>query len=65
MNYIIEEDQANKILQYLTKRPFGEVFQLIGIIQTMEKAPEANSKNETIPIVKMDEVTIEEDVKTV
>ena len=33
--FIIQEDLANAILQYLASKPYGEVFQLIGALQQL------------------------------
>ena len=33
--FIIQEDLANAILQYLASKPYGEVFQLIGGLQQL------------------------------
>ena len=40
--FIIQEDLANAILQYLASKPYGEVFQLIGGLQQLSimDAPE-------------------------
>jgi hypothetical protein len=34
--FIIQEDLANAILQYLASKPYGEVFQLIGGLQQLK-----------------------------
>ena len=33
--FIIQEDLANAILQYLASKPYGEVFQLINALQQL------------------------------
>ena len=40
MKYILKEENANLIIQYLSKQTFAEVFKLIQILQSMEKFPE-------------------------
>lgn len=38
--YILEQPQAQQILNYLAKRPYAEVVQLITILQGMEEKKE-------------------------
>jgi len=42
-NYLITEEIANALLQYLGTRPFAEVNNLIQALQTVTPAPEAPS----------------------
>lgn len=42
--FIINENLAKAILQYLAARPFGEVHQLVGALQQVEELKE--EKNE-------------------
>ena len=34
--FVISKEDAERILNYLATKPYGEVFQLIGILQTMK-----------------------------
>ena len=40
MKFLIEEDLANTILNYLVQQPFREVFQMVQALQQLEKAEE-------------------------
>lgn len=42
MEYKIQEDTANKVLQYLATRPFQEVNELIGMLQKIEPITSTN-----------------------
>lgn len=39
--FVIPEPLANKILNYLGNRPYIEVYEMIGAMLRLEKAPEA------------------------
>jgi hypothetical protein len=56
MKFIITQENAQKILDYLTGRPYNEVFQLIPIFQELENIPEPP----TPTLVVEEEVTTEE-----
>jgi len=46
--FIIQEDLANAILQYLASKPYGEVFQLISGLQQLRmfESPEPKKEKE-------------------
>lgn len=49
--FIIQEDLANAILQYLASKPYSEVFQLIGGLQQLrpfENSESSESKKEKV-----------------
>jgi hypothetical protein len=48
MKFIITQENAQKILDYLTSRPYNEVFQLIPIFQELEQVPEPEPPTPTL-----------------
>ena len=44
--FIIQEDLANAILQYLASKPYGEVFQLINALQQLKMFENSEPKKE-------------------
>ena len=44
--FIIQEDLANAILQYLASKPYGEVFQLINALQQLKMFENLEPKKE-------------------
>jgi len=53
--FIIQEDLANAILQYLASKPYGEVFQLIGGLQQLRIM-----ENPELPEPKKEKVKLEQ-----
>ena len=56
MKYIIDETLVNALLNYLAKRPYIEVANLIqgmnGMLVYEKEAPQENSTSETVPCNK-------------
>lgn len=46
--FIIQEDLANAILQYLASKPYGEVFQLINALQQLRIIDTSEPKKEKL-----------------
>ncbi len=46
MEFIISKELAEKILQYLATKPFGEVYQLVGELQKITPMNEATNEVE-------------------
>ncbi len=44
MNLIITQELAQKILNYLTEKPFKEVFQLVNELSQLKKVEEKEGK---------------------
>lgn len=40
MNYLIDQAIAQRILDYLTKQPYAEVFQFIPVLVQLQPAPD-------------------------
>ena len=48
MKFIIEKASAQRILDYLAKRPFDEVFELIPLLMRLETLPEPEATSEGV-----------------
>lgn len=46
MNFIISQELAQELLNYLATKPFQEVFQLINKLQQLKKAEEPEKPKE-------------------
>ena len=46
MNFLISQELAQELLNYLATKPFQEVFQLIQKLQTLKKAEESEKPKE-------------------
>lgn len=47
MNYKLSEESINKILDYLQKKPYNEVYHLIPLLLRAEAIQEGEGSNET------------------
>jgi len=55
--FIIQEDLANAILQYLASKPYGEVFQLISALQQLRMFESPKPQEEKLKPEKQKEET--------
>ncbi len=46
MNYIISQELAQTLLNYIATKPYAEVFQLIGQLQALKPEKEPQEKKE-------------------
>ena len=44
MKYIIEGEILQKLIDYLTQRPYNEVFQAVSVLMNLEKLEEKEDK---------------------
>lgn len=53
--FLIREDVAQAIANYLQERPFREVVNLIGAISDLQAVPDVAESTESLPVEKVEE----------